>query len=250
MTILDVNDNPLGSADYYLEIQILSSLPVDVTGWKVAINDSYTDINVVNPNVKTLSGIIPPGGVLNWTDAASGPNYWGSNILWNSGTFPTFTGWAIILDNNNVVRDFVPMNWPAANIQAMAPVINGVTVTIPSTIWSGDGVDISTVGAGQGVARTGFQDNNNATDFAIQSLTIGSTNPSMTLPFQGFACSSPRVPVVATINPSAPVTITASSTALCMGQSANLSVSSTNSNYSDTWFPSTGLSGTTGANVT
>lgn len=250
ITEMDVNDETSGGSGDDLEIQNVSSLPVDVTGWKVAINNSYTDINSVNPNVQTLSGIIPPGGVLNWTDAAAGPNYWGSNILWNSGAYPTFTGWAIILDNNNVVRDFVPMNWPAANIQAMAPVINGVTVTIPSTIWSGNGVDITTVGAGQGAVRTGFLDNNNATDFAIQTLSIGSTNPSMTLPFQGFGCSSPRVPVVATINPSTPVTITASSTALCMGQSANLTVSSTNSNYSYTWFPATGLSGTTGTSVT
>lgn len=250
ITEMDIDDAASGGAGDDLEIQNVSSMPLDVTGWKVAVSNSYNDINSVNPNVQTLSGIIPPGGILNWSDVTTGPNYWGSNILWNSGTYPTFTGWAIILDNNNVVKDFVPMNWPSALIQGMAPVINGVTISIPSTIWTGDGVNISTVPAGQGVVRTGNTDNNNASDFAISALTIGSTNPLMTLPFQGFGCSSPRVPVVATINPSTPVTITASSTALCMGQSATLSVSSANSNYSYTWTPATGLSGTTGASVT
>lgn len=251
ITEMDINDYPSGGSGDDLEIQNVSSLPVDVTGWKVAVSNSYTDINSVNPNVQVLSGIIPPGGILAWTDVSGGSiPYWGSNILWNSGTYPTFTGWAIILDNNNVVRDFVAMNWPTALIQGMTPVINGVTVTIPSSVWSGDGVDISTVNSPDGVVRTGSVDNNNASDFAILPLTIGTTNPSMTLPFQGFGCSSPRVPVVATVTPSTPVTITASSTALCMGQSANLSVSSANPGYSYTWFPATGLSGTLGANVT
>jgi hypothetical protein len=250
ITEFDINDYPSGSTGDDLEIQNVSSLPLDVTGWKVAISNSYTDINLVNPNVQTLNGILPPGGILSWGDVTTATNYWGSNILWNSGAYPTFTGWAIILDNNNVVRDFVALNWPAANIAAMAPVINGVQVTIPSSLWAGDGVDITTVVFPQGVARIGNLDNNTKSDFAIQNLDINFTNANLVLPFQGFGCSSPRIPVVATVNPSTAITINSSGSSLCLGQSATLTVSSTNSNYSYTWFPATGLNTTSGNSVT
>lgn len=250
ITEFDINDEASGSSGDDLEIQNVSSLPLDVTGWRVAINNSYSDINLVNANIQTLSGIIPPGGILSWGDATTATSYWGSNILWNSGAFPTFTGWAMILDNNNVVRDFVPLNWPAANIAAMNTNVGGTPVTIPPTLWTGDGVNITTVGAGMGVARTGNIDNNSNADFVIQTLDIGTTNAGMIIPFQGFGCSSPRVPVVATINASTPVTINATSTALCMGQSSTLTVSSSNSNYSYTWTPAAGLNTTSGATVT
>jgi hypothetical protein len=90
---MQIMEFDLGNNDY-LEIQNVSPVPVDVTGWKVAINNSYTDINLVNANVQVLSGIIPAGGILTWTDLTTATNYWGSNMLWNPGAFPTFTGWA------------------------------------------------------------------------------------------------------------------------------------------------------------
>lgn len=77
ITEFDINDYPSGSTGDDLEIQNVSSLPLDVTGWRVAINNSYTDINVVNPNIQTLSGIIPPGGILSWGDVTAATSYWG-----------------------------------------------------------------------------------------------------------------------------------------------------------------------------
>jgi hypothetical protein len=63
-------------------------------------------------------------------------------------------------------------------------------------------------------------------------------------------CTSVRVPVTATVTPADPVFITATSTALCLGQSTTLTVTSNNPNYVYQWSPSTGLSGTTGTTVT
>lgn len=63
-------------------------------------------------------------------------------------------------------------------------------------------------------------------------------------------CESARTPAIATVNPSTPVNITATSTALCLGQSSVLTANSTNLSYNFTWSPATGLSGTTGTTVT
>ncbi|MEP7168982.1 MAG: T9SS type A sorting domain-containing protein, partial [Bacteroidota bacterium] len=242
-----VTEMSLDGTDY-LELQNVSNQPVDVTGWQVAINNSYTDINVVNANVQVLSGIMQPAEIITFTDNAAGPNYWGSNMLWNPGAYPTFTGWVIILDNNNNLVEFEANNWPDANIQGMSPVINGNTITIGSN-WTGDGVDISGA-AGFTVSRQGNSDNNNPGDFQITTNSIGTTNAGMVLPFTGFGCSSPRVPINVTVTPSDAVSIAATLQALCLGDSTVLTASSTNLNYNYTWSPATGLSSTTGATVT
>ena len=189
-----------------LEIQNVSPGPVDVTGWRVALSNSYTDITSVNANIQTLSGVMNPGDTKSWTDAAAGPNYWGSNILWNPGAVGSFTGWAAIIDNNNNLVDIVFMNWPATNIQNATITIAGNAYTM-GTHWSGNGVDITNVPTGQTVTRQGSTDNNNASDFAILAASIGTTNTGMTLPFSGFDCSSQRVAVLARID-DCPVPVT------------------------------------------
>lgn len=233
-----------------LEIQNVGPAPVDVTGWKVAVNNSYTDINQVNTIVQTLSGVLNPGDILSFADVTTvpGATYWGNNILWNSGAFPTFSGWALIIDDQNNLRDFVPMNWPAATIQSMSIVVNGATLT-PGTIWTGDGVNINNTVAGFSVQRNGNTDSNNSSDFSDQTITTNTINGQITLPYTGFGCNSPRVPVQVTITPSAPVSINASSTNFCLNGSATLTASSSNSNYVYTWSPATGLNTTSGPNV-
>jgi len=245
---IQITEINLGGTDQ-LEIQNVSPTPLDVTGWKVVISDSYTVIDAVNANVQTLNGLLQPGDILTWTDAAAGPNYWGSNMFWNPGAFPTFSGWALIVDDQNNVKDFVVWAWPSANIQAMAPLVNGVPVT-PSTIWTGDGINATTVAATDGLSRSGTSDNNNLSDFIVAPLTIGTTNLSMTVPFTGFGCTSPRIPVAVTISASDNININASSTSFCQSGSTTLTATSNNANYTYTWSPSTGLSGTTGASVT
>ncbi len=62
-------------------------------------------------------------------------------------------------------------------------------------------------------------------------------------------CSSTRIPVTAVVLPTAPVSITANSTALCAGDTATLTANSTNMSYSYSWTPSASLSSPTGATV-
>ncbi len=229
-----ITEMDLGTNDQ-IEIQNVSGLPVDVTGWKVVVSNSYTDITSVNANIQTLSGTMSPGQTKSWTDLSGQPNYWGSNILWNPGTYPSFTGWAAILDNNNVLVDFVPLNWPAANIQGATININGNNYTVGSQ-WSGNGVDITTVAGTQSVSRQGNLDNNNLSDFAIIPLSINSTNPGMTIPFTGFGCSSSRVAVTATVNPAPSLSVSAAIPNLCPGGTTTVTVSSLNDpNYTYSW---------------
>lgn len=235
------------SSNDYLELQNVGPVTVDVTGWKVAVNGSYNDINMVNTIVQTLSGIMNPGDILQFSDGTIG-TVWGTNILWNPGAFPTYTGWALIIDDQNIIRDFVAMNWPAANIQSMSVLVNGATL-MPGTFWSGDGVDITNTSAGLSIQRSGNLDNDNSSDFTNQSVTHATTNAQLTLPFTGFGCKSNFVPVQVTISPADSVIISASATSFCLNGSATLTVSSSNLNYSYTWSPSTGLNTTSGSTV-
>jgi hypothetical protein len=201
-----VSEMDLGTITDQLEIQNVSGNPVDVTGWRVAISNSYTDINLVNANIQVLSGVMNPGETKSWTDLASATNYWGSNILWNAGAFPTYAGWAAILDNNNNLMDIVFLNWPAANIQA-ANIVIGTTAITASSKWTGNAVDASVAPDGQSISRMGNLDNDNPGDFTVIPFTIGTTNPGMTLPFAGFGCSTARTGVLAKIDCATPVTL-------------------------------------------
>ncbi|MEO8150217.1 MAG: T9SS type A sorting domain-containing protein [Bacteroidia bacterium] len=62
-------------------------------------------------------------------------------------------------------------------------------------------------------------------------------------------CTSARVPVTATVTIADEVAISASDSALCLGTSATLDVTSANVNYTYTWSPATGLNATTGSSV-
>ena len=246
VTELDFNDNISGGTGDDIEIQNVGPFPVDVTGWQVVAGDVPGNINQYNSIIQVLSGIMQPGDVLSFNDvASSGPTsiHWGQNLFWNNAQ----ASWVMILDNNNVIKDLVITDWDAATISTMAPVINGLTLPIGSQ-WTGAGF-ISAAGANQGVIRNGNSDNNNNTDFGLTNLTVGSTNPTMTLPFLGLGCSSPRVPITATVTQSTPAIISATSTAICISGSSTLTAQSTNGNYSYTWSPSTGLNTTTGATV-
>ena len=201
-----VTELDLGTNDA-VEIQNVSPYPVNVTGWKVYASNSYTDITSVNANVQTLSGTMAPGEMKTWTDLSSAANYWGSNLFWNPGAYPSFTGWFAIVDNNNQLRDLVVMNWPTANISAANVTLGGNVYSFGSK-WTGNGIDITTVAATNGVSRQGNLDNNNLSDFNIPLLSINTTNAAMSLPFLGFGCASTRMPVVVTVNPAVTAGIT------------------------------------------
>lgn len=224
-----ITEMNIGNTDG-LEIQNVSGSPVDVTGWKVAISNDYSTITTVNSIVQTLSGVLNPGDILSWTDASSASNYWGNNILWD----PTGKGWALLIDANNNVIDFVSQDWPETTIQAATLSISGATIDLNGS-WTGSGLSGSTAGSSNSFQRIGSSDNDNASDFEIASPTMGTQNSNITLPFGGLGggCESAREPVIAIINP-LPAVDLGNDTSICPGASATITLDagSQGANYS------------------
>ncbi|MBK7854363.1 MAG: hypothetical protein IPJ79_05170 [Bacteroidetes bacterium] len=106
-----------------------------------------------------------------------------------SGSFPSFSGWAIIIDDLGNIIDFVALNWDATTIASTNLTIGPFTVS-PGTKWTGAGINQTTVTAGNSVSRIGTSDNNDLSDFNIQASSIGTINSGMSIPFTGFGCES------------------------------------------------------------
>ena len=187
-----------------IEIQNLSGTVVNATGWTLAVSNAYNTINTVNGTTQTL-GIMTPGQIEYWTDGATNP--WGSNLFWNPGAYPTFTGWAILIDNTGIVVDAVFWSWLAADIANFNATINGFTITGNDIPWSGNGLDATNT---SGVlARVGNVDNDNDMDWVNNiARSDGTQNTGLIVPFSscgGVGCPSALTEVSAIISP--PVSI-------------------------------------------
>ncbi len=184
---------PGGSSGDYIEIQNLSLLPFDATGWKVISGDGATDINTVNPSTWDL-GAFQDGEVQYRSDNAS-DNYWGSNLLYN----PNAACWVMIIDENGIVQDFVAFGWADFEIQALNINVAGFNITVGSQ-WIGNGS--TACSAGTSVSRIGTTDNDDANDWFCSGYTCGQLNSGMSSNFSGCgygACPSIRVPVQVTV---------------------------------------------------
>lgn len=185
LKIMEIN---IGSDDS-IEIQNLRDNPVDVTGWVVAISDDYDFIDMYNSVLWNLTGTINPGEVL-WRADAGGLNDWGANIFWT----PDSPSWAMILDNNGAVVDFVSWGWPSDSIQSLSATINGFPVTIGAA-WSGNGILPDSLD----YFRRNTADNDDATDWSNQSSgNIGVSN-NVTIVSIPDTCYSNVVAVAVTV---------------------------------------------------
>lgn len=179
-----------GADNDYVEISNLYNTAINTAGWKVAVSNSYTNINLVNATIWNLPASFAPCSILSKTDVAGSANYWGSNIFWN----PNNAGWAIIIDNTGNVVDFVAWGWTLAQLSSFNVTIAGFPITL-GTQWVGASCSAAcTVVAGTpySISRTGGTDNNNSGDFNCQATSLNVLNPglpcgwvanSMTCPF-------------------------------------------------------------------
>ena len=178
-----ITECDLGSPDV-VEIQNVSSTPVDVTGWRIIISNNYSDINTANAIEQVLSGNMIAGETKFFTDNSTN-NYWGNNILWNPGAYPTFTTWIILLDDNNSVMDVFVGNWLAADIASSA-IATSVGIISLAGHWNGNGINQATIGPTlQSFSRIGNEDHNDSTDFSIMATSSGVSNIGLSIPFSG-----------------------------------------------------------------
>lgn len=166
-----------GADNDYVEISNLYSTAVNTAGWKVALSGSYNNINTVNSILWNLPNSFSPCSILSKTDISNTQNYWGSNILWN----PSQNGWAMILDDNWQVVDFVAWGWTAAQLNSFGPTISGNLITL-GTEWTGASCPSAcgSTASPQSITRIGSNDNNNAGDFVCQATSLNQLNPSLT----------------------------------------------------------------------
>ncbi|MDG1334203.1 MAG: gliding motility-associated C-terminal domain-containing protein [Crocinitomicaceae bacterium] len=165
-----------GSEDY-IEISNLYTTPVNTTGWRVVVSSSYNNINLFNATMWNLPNSFAPCSMMSRTDNNQSNNYWGNNIFWN----PNNNSWAMILDDNNNIIDFVCWGWTAAQLAGFGPNIGGTIITLGNE-WLGNGIppNCGTVGGVQhSMARTGSADNNNAGDFICQPTSVDLVNPGL-----------------------------------------------------------------------
>lgn len=189
--LLKITELDLGGTDA-IEIQNMSSQPINTTGWVVAISDDYTLINSPNTTLWNLPAVINPGEVLYKTDGTT--NAWGSNIFWNPGS----GGWAIIIDNLGNVVDLVAWDWTTANLATFNNTINGFNVTLANS-WAGGAINSTGLLTAQSLNRQGNSDNNDSTDFVRLPKSLGVQNAGLSSVFAGGSCASSRVPAYITV---------------------------------------------------
>jgi hypothetical protein len=178
---------PNGAADY-IELQNVSGVGFDATGYKVVISDDYTDINAMNSITWDLDFFAP--GEIKYRTDGTGDNYWGSNLLIEPG----FPGWVMIVDPSGNVVDFVAIDWDSVSIQSLSITVDGNPVVVGSE-WSGDGTPTTCATPGQTPNRIGNSDGNSAVDWACDVASKGTQNPMLATSFISCgvgACASPR----------------------------------------------------------
>lgn len=153
----------------------------------------------------------------------------------------------LFLTQNDPSAGVIPVNIPILTGDVIGVLAsrgtndaNSYAPSPSTTTIAGQTVTISRMGMQYPLATTAPQDVWQEAGGSISRLEIT----------YEVGCESSRIPIVATVTPSAPVTIGASPPALCMGESSILTANSTNPSYTYTWSPATGLSSTTGTPVT
>jgi hypothetical protein len=128
-TLLITELNP--GASNWLEIQNVTGQAIDTSGWFVAINDSSLGIAAVNSTVWTLPSSITSQQMLLRTDDPASGNYWGSDIDWNASQ-----GWAMIVDGQGQVVDFVPWGYDESQLASLSVAAGGFQVSLAGQ-WTG-----------------------------------------------------------------------------------------------------------------
>ncbi|HUT10946.1 MAG TPA: lamin tail domain-containing protein, partial [Thermoguttaceae bacterium] len=144
------------------------------SGWVVALNHGITgDVNNVHSILWELPDSMAPGQILYRNDAN-----WGSDIIWASSG----PNWAMILDDDGNIVDFIPWKFSIDDLAALNVTINGFPITVGDA-WSGASFNPLGISSGSSFQRRGFSDGNTAADWAIAPETMGTRNADLTTPF-------------------------------------------------------------------
>ncbi|MBT6157333.1 MAG: hypothetical protein HOH82_21965, partial [Planctomycetaceae bacterium] len=163
----------------FLEIQNVTGTTIDTTGWQVFVSGDAAaasvdpDINAINTAPFDLQDSFAPGEISFTTDSTDN-NFFGSNIFWINGR----TGWAMIVDGDGQIVDWVGWGWTEEQIDEFSVDTGGAQNVTLDGFWSGPGAVSGGIGTLQ---RTGSTDNDGAADFGYAPESQGGQNTGLDL---------------------------------------------------------------------
>ncbi|MBK7964629.1 MAG: lamin tail domain-containing protein [Bacteroidetes bacterium] len=232
-------------ANDYVEISNTGSTAMDLSGFvfqrlnTAALSFTFPSGSIVAPGgTFILAAGVDPGG---FPPIAGQYDYMGG--FSDATSSASLVGYVLSAPNGNIV-DVVTTN-------GFNPVGVG-TPAVGAADWTGA---IASSSGNAGVTRQGATDSNDAADWSITSVvpsTPGAYNAGLSISSGscGACASSPRVPVIAVVNPAPPVTVSPATATICEGGSVQIDVTAGSLDYTNfDWTPVTGLDVTSGLTV-
>ncbi|MFN8234959.1 MAG: T9SS type A sorting domain-containing protein [Bacteroidia bacterium] len=222
--------------------------------------------NTYSPNISSTTTYYASASTGGGTESAARPTYlttantrgngWGlvfdvvnSPIVLQSVTvYSVTTGGTMsvdLTDNNGVVLQTAgPFTYPAGSVSSPVPVVLPVNFTVPvgtgyrilSASTSGGNLIRETTGISGTWPYTSASSNVVVTSGYISGVTTSTYYWFYDWQVSA-GCEGTRVPVVATVNPSPVVNISVQYPTICTGQSATLTATSSNPDYTYNWTP-------------
>lgn len=152
----------------------------DFTGWYVALGVSNTSVMLPVNGIWNLGYM--QSGEAQYRTRLSNNNYFGTNFIWNIGA----KGWAMIVDNQGIVNDFVTWNTSSDDIEYFNASINNKTFTKYELPWIGQGV-VPQCSSNVNIILDTQSEKNNATDYqtcGTESFGQPNTNFNVSFPCQ------------------------------------------------------------------
>ena len=177
-TVLITEASPNGADE--VEFMNVSASAVNIAGWTVHIYDDVTWPAPLAAFTIPAGTTCAAGQIFRLQEFGTAPGsfpqfFTGANISWN----PLTTSFVAVLlrDASGNMVDFVCVG-------AATPASITSPAVIPASQWSGAAVTATTLTT-QGYSRTGNADANTAANWAAATLTLGTTNAGLTVPFPG-----------------------------------------------------------------
>ena len=160
--------------DDYIEVENVTGAEVATPGWRLVISDSLTVAADVNPVTWQFPATLAAAEVIYASDNPA-DSYFGNAIVWRDGS----PGWAMILDGDDEVVDFLAWGLPEESLGGLVLQVGEASVAIADA-FTGDGLSVSGMGA---IQRRGDVDHDNAQDFLRGGASKGVENSGLEVPF-------------------------------------------------------------------
>lgn len=177
-----ITDCKLLGAQSRVIVQAIQLPRVSFDGWRLVCGGSSDDINMVDPDVRTMGGewqALQEQVVYGPSQTPESPFYWHAPFRWMTNG----KGWVMMLDEQTNVVDLVVWGWEEEDISTFEPVISGCVVRARAN-WIGDGCTVSTAYPQLSRIRSSLPaDTDSAVDFQGVSSTV--SPQTFRTPFQG-----------------------------------------------------------------